>query len=386
MNEIAKNYYETVNERSITAKSSHAKNGQNSEKLGNRQLTLKEIEEQHGPVKTYTFDDFLSFSEFREMPTDWQAGYINHLQDKYDVGLTQIGRNLFGQRDDNVLRSHLKLNGILNKVNPDKRRGRTRLHEFRRDIREYRTAPKKEKPVEKPAMNFMGYADFKALVPANQVTFINRIISEYGVGIKNIGEDLFGMKNGNVLTNYIKRKVPGYTPKRNTGDTRSAAYKAKFERFQRDIQLWRLDTTVVFDDFAAKQIANAVEVPVSVLENNKAQSLDSAFQKFADAAKSGIDAKLDESVKSLNDRVEKGEIVTANDVAKEIGLTTVPEENNVVIAKPPVFKTKQKVFSTCYIGDDFNMAEIEALRKMFAGQKIQVEITVTTDNFLEKYE
>ncbi len=75
-----------------------------------------------------------------------------------------------------------------------------------------------------------------------------------------------------------------------------------------------------------------------------------------------------------------------NDVNKELGLNPVPEEKNEVVAKPPVFKTKQKVFSTSYIGNDFNMAEIEALRKMFAGQKIQVEITVTTDSLMEKYE
>ena len=122
MNEIAKEYYSEVASRSITAKSSHAKNGGNSEKLGSRQLTNKEIEERHGPVRTYTFDDFLGFSEFREMPLDWQAGYINNLQDKYDISLLQIGRDLFGQRDDNVLRSHLKIRGILDKVNPDNRR------------------------------------------------------------------------------------------------------------------------------------------------------------------------------------------------------------------------------------------------------------------------
>lgn len=362
MNEIKENYYETVNERSVIARSSHAKNGGNSEKLGNRQLTRKEIEEKHGPVKTYSFDDFLTFSEFREMPIDWQTGYINHLEDKYDIGLQQIGRDLFAQRDDSVLRSHLRLNHALAATHPDKRRGRTKLHEFRRDIREYRTAPKKEKAVEKPAMNFMGYADFKALTPANQVMFINRIISEYDVGIKNIGEDLFGMKNGNVLGNYIRKRVPGYTTKRNTGDTRSAAYKAKFERFRRDIQLWRLDTTVVFDDFAAKQIANAVEVPVQVLE--------------ATPVPAEIEAQIKESVQKINDRVEKGETIKVNDVCNELGMTPVPEDKNIIIIEPAPVSEKKMAFSTSYISTGFDMTQVELIQKLFGGQKISVKIEV----------
>lgn len=367
MNEIAKNYYETVNERSITAKSSHAKNGGNSEKLGNKQLTRKEIEEKHGPVKTYTFDDFLSFSEFREMPTDWQATYINNLQDKYDIGLTQIGRDLFGQRDDNVLRSHLKLKGILDKVNPDKRRGRTKLHEFRRDIRGYRNNPAPKETPEKPQISFIDYQTFKHLKPSEQAAFINRVISEYGIGVKNIGEDLFGLKNGNVLGNYLKRKLPDgmLVLKRHNGNTRSAEYKAKFERFRRDIAEWKKGKV-------CSEVANAVGLPEDILKN-------------APEPKE-LKAQIDEISQKFNDRLEKGEIITVDDVKKELRSEPVPDEKNEVVAKPPVFKTKQKVFSTCYIGNDFNMTEIDALRKMFAGQKIQVEITVTTDSLMEKYE
>lgn len=368
MNEITKNYYETVNERSITAKSSHAKNGNNGEKLGSRQLTNKEIEERHGPVKTYSFDDFLTFSEFREMPVDWQAGYINHLQDKYDIGLTQIGRDLFDQKDDGVLRSHLKLKGFLDKVNPDKRRGRTKLHEFRRDIREYRMNPTPKKDTERPAMGFLDYETFKSMKLSAQATFINRVIAEYGVGVKNIGEDLFGLKNGNSLSNYLKKKLPDgmIAVKRNQGDTRSAAYKAKFERFRRDIQLWKAGRS------ATDTVAEVVGVPKELLQDVPVPS--------------EIEAKIEEGIQKLNDRVEKGETLTVNDTNKEFGLEPVPEEQNEVIAKPPVFKTHQKVFNTCYIGTDFNMNEIEALRKMFAGQKIMIEITVTTDVLMNKYE
>lgn len=371
MNEIAKNYYETVNERSITAKSSHAKNGNNSEKLGSRQLTRKEIEEKHGPVKTYTFDDFLTFAEFREMPTDWQVGYINNLQDKYDIGLTQIGRDLFGQRDDNVLRSHLKLKGILDKVNPDKRRGRTKLHEFRRDIRAYRMRPtvpeEKPKPVQTSLPMFMDLVSFKNLSPDQQKMFIKRLLDEYKIGLLVINQELFG-RPGSSLSNYLISRhfsmEKDFGIKRG-GNRHGPEHDANLARFRRDIAEWKKSKV-------CSEVANAVGLPEDILKNAPEPA--------------ELKAQLDKSIQKLNDRVEKGETITVNDVNKELGLNPVPEVKNEVIAKPPVFKTKQKVFSTCYIGNDFNMTEIEALRKMFAGQKIQVEITVTTDSLMEKYE
>lgn len=371
MNEIAKNYYETVNERSITAKSSHAKNGNNSEKLGNRQLTRKEIEEKHGPVKTYTFDDFLSFSEFREMPTDWQAGYINNLQDKYDISLMQIGRDLFGQRDDNVLRSHLKLKGILDKVNPDKRRGRTKLHEFRRDIREYRMRPatpeKKPEPVEKSMPKFMDWADFKKLGRVQQQIFTKRLLDEYGLGLKTINAELFNSNNNSFrgyLVSHGFDMTKDFGIKRG-GNKSGEKHDENLARLRRDVAEWRKGKV-------CSEVANAVGLPEDTLKNAPEPE--------------ELKVQLDKSIQKLNDRVEKGETTTMNDVNEELGLNPVPDVKNEVVAKPPVFKTKQKVFSTCYIGDDFNMAEIEALRKMFAGQKIQVEITVTTDSLMKKYE
>ena len=386
MNEIAKNYYETVNERSITAKSSHAKNGGNSEKLGNRQLTIKEIEERHGPVRTYTFDDFLSFSEFREMPLDWQAGYINHLQDKYDINLLQIGRDLFGQRDDNVLRSHLKIKGILDKVNPDKRRGRTKLHEFRRDIRAYRMRPtvpeEKPKQVQTSLPMFMDMESFKNLSPDQQKIFIKRLLDEYKIGLLVINQELFG-RPGSSLSNYLISRhfsmEKDFGIKRG-GNKRGPEHDANLARFRRDIAEWRKGKV-------CSEVANAVGLPEEILKNapNPPISISEAFSKVAEAAVNAAN-KMADTLQPIAETIQKGEIITVNDVNKELGFDPVPEEKNEVIAKPPVFKTKQKVFSTSYIGDDINMAEILALRKMFAGQKIQVEITVTTDSLMGRYE
>ena len=378
MNEITKEYYSEVASRSITAKSAHAKNGNNADKLGNRQLTRKEIEEKHGPVKTYTFDDFLSFSEFREMPTDWQAAYINNLQDKYDIGLMQINRDLFGARDDNQLRSHLKLKGILNDCHPERKRGRTKLHEFRRDIREYRMRPtvpeERPKQVQTSLPMFMDVESFKNLSLDQQKIFIKRLLDEYKIGLLVINKELFG-RSGSSLSNYLIGRhfsmEKDFGIKRG-GNRHGHEHDENLARFRRDIAEWRKGKV-------CSEVANAVGLPEDILKNasEPAPSIAEARSDVAEATTTIAD-KMREAFKPITDVIKKGE---ANPVENDN-----PNSENEVVAKPSVFKTKQKVFSTCYIGDDFNMAEIEALRKMFAGQKIQVEITVTTDSLMEKYE
>lgn len=327
MNEIIKEYQDEIAEKSITAKSYHAHNGNNGQKLGNRQLTNKEIEERHGPVKTYTFDDFLTFPEFREMPLDWQAGYINHLQDKYDIGLTQINRDLFGNRDDNQLRSHLKIKGILDKVNPDKRRGRTKLHDFRRDIREYRTNPKKEERNE-PMFCFVTWEGFKKLTHREQHLFINQVLDRYGrdLGIKVINRELF-QRDSNYLREYLVNH--GFDMARDfgikNGGNRHTEKNAKaLEQFRIDIAKWRKSKV-------CSEVANAVGLPEDILKN----------------------APVSEELKAYT---------TMNDANKELGVEPVTD--------------KRMTFATSYISTGFDMEQIELIRKLFAGQKIKVEIGV----------
>jgi len=327
MNEIVKEYQDEIAERSITAKSYHAHNGNNGQKLGNRQLTNKEIEEKHGPVKTYTFDDFLTFPEFREMPLDWQAGYLNNLQDKYDIGLVQIGRDLFDLRDDNALRSHLKIKGILDKVNPDKRHGRTKLHDFRRDIREYRMNPKKEERDE-PIFCFVTWEGFKKLTHREQDLFINQVLDRYGrdLGIKVINRELF-QRDSNCLRAYLVNH--GFDMARDfgikNGGNRHTEQNAKaLEQFRSDISKWRKSKV-------CSEVANAVGLPEEVLKN----------------------APVSEELKAY------AAINTAN---KEIGIKPVTD--------------KRMAFATSYISTGFDMGQIELIQKLFAGQKIKVEIGV----------
>lgn len=322
MNEIVKEYRDEIAERSITAKSYHAHNGNNGQKLGNRQLTNKEIEEKHGPVKTYTFDDFLTFTEFREMPLDWQAGYINYLQDKYDIGLTQINRDLFGFKDENSLRSHLKLKGVLDRVNPDKRRGRTKLHDFRRDIREYRMGSKKEEPEVTMKFEFVTWDKFKKFTRREQHLFINQVLDTYGrdIGIRGINRELFG-KDSNSLRSYLIHH--NFDLSRDfgvkNGGRRNAS--ASIAKLRRDIAEWR----------------------------------DTSMQQE-------IDKFITEEEHKLNDGVAFGETLTANAIRTKIDLEPVTD--------------KRIAFATSYISTGFDMGQIELIQKLFAGQKIKVEIGV----------
>lgn len=327
MNEIMKEYQDEIAERSITAKSYHAHNGNNGQKLGNRQLTNKEIEERHGPVKTYTFDDFLTFPEFREMPLDWQVGYINHLQDKYDIGLTQINRDLFGQKDDNTLRSHLKIKGILDKVNPDKRRARTKLHDFRRDVREYRMNPKKEERDE-PMFCFVTWEGFKKLTHNEQHLFINQVLDRYGrdLGIKVINRELF-QRDSNYLREYLVNH--GFDMARDfgikNGGNRHTEQNAKaLEQFRIDIAKWMKSKV-------CPEVANAVGLPEEVLKN----------------APVSAELKAYAAINAAN---------------KELEIEPVTD--------------KRMAFATSYISTGFDMGQIELIQKLFAGQKIKVEIGV----------
>lgn len=135
MSAAATAFHQDVVSRSKLARMDyHRKNGKDTAGLGKKRMTNAEILEKHGPCETYKLTGFMSFDEFREMPTDIQTMWINAIQDKYDVGLLQINREIFNLKNDNTLKSHLKLKGILKDVRPDKKRGKTKLNELRNDV------------------------------------------------------------------------------------------------------------------------------------------------------------------------------------------------------------------------------------------------------------
>lgn len=354
MNEVRESYNETQKERSQVARSAFNKgNGSATSPLGKKPLTNKEIEEKHGPVKTYTLDDFLSFQEFREMPKDWQVSYINHLQDKYDIGLAQINRDLFGQRDNNVLRSHLKMRGIIGQVNPNKARGKTGLNQFRDDILAYRTkgAPKVEESEEKELCRFMTWDMFKTLDTDSMVSFINRIIEEYNIGIKNIDIELFGNpKSSNLLRKMlIRNNILDIFKTAKGGTARGKAYKANLDRFKRDIQKWKEENDMCIKEKETElveEVQKTEGIPMhDPITGENFMANPEEIRKIAE--------KYNETLKKYSDELEE------------------PEHFEVIA-------TEQKVYHTTYRGNAIDFEELKLVAKMFENMKIRVELTICT--------
>lgn len=196
MDAAVQSFNETVSERAKLKNAAyHKKNGSAVPKLGNKFVTNKEIEEKHGEVITYPMWKFMSFNEFKAMPKDLQVNYINNLQDKYDIGIKHISTILFHIGNEG-LRSHLKLNGILQKCNPDKKRGKTGLDLFQQDIwdqerKERYVTEIDEGQKEEKTNQVYTVEQFKALEPESMKRYVNDIIREYGVGLESVSELVF---------------------------------------------------------------------------------------------------------------------------------------------------------------------------------------------------
>ena len=92
-------FQQTNKERAILKRSAaHKINGSKSRKckLGVDYMSKKEIEKQHGPVESWNLNKFYSYQEFKFMPDDIQIEYLNHLIEKYHVGLQSISLYVFG--------------------------------------------------------------------------------------------------------------------------------------------------------------------------------------------------------------------------------------------------------------------------------------------------
>jgi len=91
-------YNQTNRERAITRRSaSHKKNGCRSKKckLEVDKMSAKQIEEQHGPVKSWNMNTIYTWDEVLEMPDDIKVEYFNHLMTTYNVGLVEITKRQF---------------------------------------------------------------------------------------------------------------------------------------------------------------------------------------------------------------------------------------------------------------------------------------------------
>lgn len=191
----------------------YKKGGKGTSPLGKKYMTDAEINARHGECKEYKLNRFMLFSEFREMPPDIQALWINAIQDKYDVGLYPISRIIFNFPNDDSLKDHLKRNKIFKDVHPERKHGKTGLQRLREDVENFRKGLSDEpqlvevipESVDPDIPKFMSYEEFKDLPASSQVIFVNRLLDEYGVGMSALDIILFKFRTNGALHHYLDK-------------------------------------------------------------------------------------------------------------------------------------------------------------------------------------
>lgn len=338
------------------------KNGPNTSKLGNRRLTNEEINERHGEVKMYKLDCFLSYSVFREMPNDLKVEYINKLCDKYDISIKHISRELFGQEDD-ALQKYLSINGILKLCNPDKKRLKTGLQQFKTDIYNNRlTWEPEKKPVVSPTnakdVKFIIFQEFRDYTLDQKVDYINGLIMKYKVGYGAIGRYLFG-KSDSWLSAFIKSNNLGNKVLNVTKMTSVADRPKHVKEFKAAIDAWKKESTKeLLEEIAAidawrkkstKELVEEIkeELPIETIEATEKEDL-------------------------------------GHDIIKNLALNKDKLPDMAQQYLKPAWKEKEEVidhhdtsFTSSYTRNGLDEEELEALKLLFKNKRVMVDIRVT---------
>lgn len=207
MTEAAQVFQQEVKERSSIKKSvNNRKHGSSTQKLGNKPMSWQEIRSKHGEEKTYHLERFMTFEEFCEMPKDLQIEYLNKLQDKYDIGIKHISRELFDRGDDG-LQTYLRSICILDECNPDKRRAKSGLQQFKDDILEQERRDEISLMIDQDVKlsrlgRFITYDEYLTMNPQERLDYVNSLVEKYGVSNAMISKHLFE-KNDNTLYGYF---------------------------------------------------------------------------------------------------------------------------------------------------------------------------------------
>ena len=224
----------------------YKKGGKGTSPLGKKYMTNAEINARHGECKDYKLNRFMPFSEFRTMPPDIQAIWINAIQDKYDVGLYPISKIIFKFPNDDSLKDHLKRNGIFKEVHPERKRGKTGLQRLREDVENFRKGLGDEpqiveiipEPVEPDIPKFMSYEELKTLPADCQVIFVNRLLEEYDVGMNALDDILFKLCTSGVLRQHLnKLGVLGQIHAPGRGGS-ILKFKEGRKRLKADVEAW----------------------------------------------------------------------------------------------------------------------------------------------------
>lgn len=226
MTEAAVAFQQTNRERSIVKNSAyHKKGGSAVAKLGNKRMNWQEINERHGECKTYTTDGFIEYADFEKLPWDLKIEYVNKLMNEYDVGLNHISQYLFNKGGDglkaNLRKEKVDINGkgtmktLLELTEYQKSRANTGLLKFRADVDEWKRrcqqltkleAMAKEEKMNTPA-EFITYDQFTSMCIQDQLLYVNKLITQWGVGIDTISIELFKKSKNTLRMRFQPEKL-----------------------------------------------------------------------------------------------------------------------------------------------------------------------------------
>lgn len=104
--------YDVLQKKRTASGARHVKKGSRSKKctLPSDLLTAKQRKELNGTVETYNLGAAMKWKEFKEMPLDLQAQYIENLQARFDVRQWMVSR-MFGVSEV-AMANHFRRNGI----------------------------------------------------------------------------------------------------------------------------------------------------------------------------------------------------------------------------------------------------------------------------------
>lgn len=103
--------YEVLQKKRIGYGAVHKKGRRKGCTLPSDHLTAAEKKARNGEMKSYHLDLPMTWEDFKTMPKDLQSEYIRSLQSRFDVGLSNISRDLF-RLSRTALVMYMRENGI----------------------------------------------------------------------------------------------------------------------------------------------------------------------------------------------------------------------------------------------------------------------------------
>lgn len=406
MNEAVSVLNQTNHERKVAGYGVHHKKGGSAvSKLGNNPMTWQEIQSKHGPIQTYT-EGFTSYEDFKKMPPDLEAEYVNNLCAKYNIRHEDISTILFELSDLDLI-ARLKIKGVDKKLHIIKKSDVTdeARQKFKDDVNLWRDRTEKAKIVDLSEAQrkhdiienaeFIDYEEFSAFTIDEKVLYLNSLIDKYGVSLAAIERELFKLPITNLrhkldsagVLKQIKRGNNGYNAIRANKDFCDA------------LKNWRGESTL--EEKSEALVEPIKEEPaLAAAPETVARDILAAIIGEEPAKPSDVIAKIlnvDKSEETAVEEMKKDELpesnISAIYIPSEKESEVVEAKLEEILAKTPVkvemfeksddisaeeSNRHNTVFSANYRSTGMDCDELDALKLMFKNKLVEVCITVRT--------